>query len=302
MAEQRPREHRQDVTDLATKIDEIIRRFGCGSRAELCKRIAEVFPAAELKERDFGRQVTEGRMNETYLRCLCEFIGLSWETQRQILQDGTVEELKEALDKVGNGVELVEDDRFVDPDKIGNDLAMVTVFAPSNAPSAGPGAAYISFTLNCPKPAGPDEFCVKVGWLEFDLGTGNAPHVSYRAGFEKDGVTFNNARLSTHDPDTHRPSWHVEAVNGDWIGMVADVPAVFLLARGLTPPHIIRGSFRAYVSGVSFANPGSKTEGVNKARLKKRLKQMKIIPDDDGKVVLASLAMRLKAKPQSPKK
>jgi hypothetical protein len=187
----------------------------------------------------------------------------------------------------------------VDSEKKNSDVAMLTLFAPSQAPAAGPGRAHICFALNCPQFADAGFECgVRAGWLEFDLGAGKTTHARDRAGFGE-GVAFNNARLSVYDPDFHKPSWRVEAINGKWIGMVADVPANFMLADNLVHGHRIRARFRVCVSevGVSFLLPDGDASNPAKAKLKKRLTTLKILGDNDGKATVAAISIRLAAKP-----
>jgi hypothetical protein len=112
-------------------------------------------------------------------------------------------------------------------------------------------------------------------------------------------VTFNNARLTVHDPDFHKPSWRVEAIDGNWIGMVADVQADFVVADNLVHGHRIRARFRVCVSevGVSFLLPEGDASKPAKAKLKKRLTTLKIIGDNGGKATVAAISIRLEAKP-----
>jgi hypothetical protein len=300
MSEQRPRDTRERIEALAEKVDEVRQRLGFGTRAALFQAIIERFHGEKLREREFSRQVSEnGNLNSTYERCLCNFIGLDWLTQKEVFR-GSLEEFRAALDRLAAGIVLVEDLSFVDADKISNDLAMLSLAAPTEALPETKGAANLTFTLNCPGAVRGDGWSVKAGWLEFDLGTGYGPHVRDRRGFGE-GIVVDNARIMVHDPDPKRPSWHVQAVSGKFIGMLANVPSDFLLASGLSPPHDIRIRLRVCVAniGVSFELPDGHTEKAAKTRLKQRLAQLKAIVDDDGKAVLASIAIRLKARPNS---
>ncbi|MGE0699513.1 MAG: hypothetical protein AB7O57_10490 [Hyphomicrobiaceae bacterium] len=293
------RDRREAIPDLDKKFNEVRRRCTLGSTTAVIKAIMKKFPAARLDERDFRRQLENGHLNSTYQKALCEFIGLDWKTQAGILR-GPLDQFCEELDRLASGVCLVEDLSFTDNAKLPNDLAMLALAAPTEALPDRAGAVNLTFTLNCPAPSHGDGLCVKAGWIEFDLGTGYAPHVRDRRGFGG-GLVVDNARFTVHDPDPKKPSWHVEAVSGDFIGMVANVASDFLLAAGLAPPHDIRLRFRVFVAniGVSFPLPEGKTEKAAKSKLKQRLAQLKAVVDDDGKAILASIAIRLKARPTS---
>jgi hypothetical protein len=297
MPDDKPRDSRETIEALKEKSEEIRKRLGFGTLGALARAVMERFQAARLKDRDFRRQVAEERMNSTYQRCLAEFAGFDW--NRDEWKKGTCQEFLDYWDRLRGASDLVEDIQFVDPEKKSSDVAMLTLFAPSQAPAAGPGGAHISFALNCPQFADAGFECgVRAGWLEFDLGTGKTTHARDRKGFGG-GVTFDNARLTVHDPDFHKPSWRVEAIDGKWIGMVAEVPANFMLADSLVHGHRIGARFRVCVSevGVSFLIPEGDASKPAKAKLKKRLTTLKIIGDNDGKATVAAISIRLEAKP-----
>lgn len=195
-------------------------------------------------------------------------------------------------------VALAEDLHFIDADRKANDIAMLTVFAASNAPPAVAGSIHISFALNCPTMVDMSFRCgIKSGILKFDLGSGYTTHIRERRAFGEPAIC-DNARLTVHDNDTHCPSWRVESVDGQAIGNVADVPADFLLAHGLTPSMVVAATFRVFISelGVSFSLPDGEQEKGARAKLKQRLIQRKLIEDDDGSVDIAVARLRLVAK------
>jgi hypothetical protein len=294
----KPRDSREQVEAIDAKFEEIRKRLGFASPTALMNAVAERFQAEGLSRRDFQRQVyEEKRMNSTYQRCLGEFAGFDWESREW--KHGTCAEFLECWGRLRGGSELVEDTQFVDAETKSTDVAMLALFAPSNAPAANPGSIHVSFTLNCPRLAGADFECgVQAGWLEFDLGKATTTHARDRKAFGEQGARFNNARLTVQDPNFHKPSWWVEAIDGKWIGMVADVPADFLLVDNLAHGHCVHARFRVCVSeiGVSFLLPDNGKAA--KAKLKKRLTLLKIVGDNDGKATVAAISIKLKAKPQ----
>jgi hypothetical protein len=293
----RSREGRELIEELPAKVEALWKRQGYAFRHALFKAVAERFPAARLKPREFSRQVQQHKMNPTYQRCLAEFA--EFDAHGALWKSGTCADFIADMERRANSRELIEDDQFVDAQKRSSDLALLALFAPRNAPAPPqPGALYISFTLNCPRFLDVGFECgVKTAWLQFDLGKGTTTHPNSRRGFGE-GTLLNNARLHVHDPDFHKPSWILEAADGKWIGWVEDVPADFLLAFGLVPGQTVRAELRVCISevGVSFSLPHGH-ERPAKTKLKQRLKQLQIVGDNDGKASIASIAIRLKAKP-----
>lgn len=295
--ERRPKEKREFINELEQKFEAVRRELGFSSANALMDAVIEAHPAAKLKGREFRRQVFEDRkINSTYQQSLGEFAEFDWRGYEW--REGDCGSFLAAWAQRKQATDLIEDVEFVDDDRIATDLAMLTLFAPTNAPPVPPGQIYVSFALNCPEMRDTGYTCgVRSGWLQFNLDKGQTSHAKDRTGFGT-AVQFDNAKFSVQDPDHHRPSWLANAADGQIIGMVADVPADFLLAHGLRPGQKIRTEFQICVSevGISFVLPEGKKESAAKTKLKQRLKQRQIIDDDDGKATIAAVSIRLIAK------
>jgi hypothetical protein len=85
-------------------------------------------------------------MNSTYQQYLAEFAGFDW--NGDAWTSGTCQEFLYHWDRLRAASDLVEDVQFVDPEKKSSDVAMLTLFAPSQALAAGPGRANICFALH----------------------------------------------------------------------------------------------------------------------------------------------------------
>jgi hypothetical protein len=131
---------REPITQLAEKFGRIWKTRQYTSETAFMVAIEKAFPAARLKRREFARQALEqGKMNSTYQQCLGEFAGFDW--QSAAWKTGTVDEFMAELEKGRTLRLLIEDEQFIDKDRIKTDFAMLTLFAPTNAPAAEPGTA-----------------------------------------------------------------------------------------------------------------------------------------------------------------
>lgn len=299
--QKRQKETREEIPFLKEKFEAIRVKLSFGTPKALMDAIVEKCAGAGLRVREFHRQVYEaGKMNSTYQYGLAEFTG--FDPECRAWKEGSLEDFQAELNRLldGDGAILVEDARYVSPDKRESDLAMLVAFAPSQAQNAGPGAAHISFTLHCPQLSGGNLVGgVKAGWLVFDLGTAKTCHARDRTGFDGK-LQCNNAKVQVYDPDFHRPSWFLASGNGQALGMISDVPVDFLTAWGLKPNGIVRGEFHICVSdiGVSFPVTGTRAESQAKAKLRQRLKQRQIVEDDDGKAVIAINGIKFIDRPE----
>lgn len=215
---------------------------------------------------------------------------------------GTVGEFEALLDKRGTLVLLTEDLEFVDEKRFKSLYTMLTLVVPSNAPESGPGEAWVSFEMNCPRTYDPGfETGVGRGFLAFELGEARTTDSRERTGFGDDGVQIDNARIRVDDPDYHKPRFIIEAIRGGIIGFMSNVPISFLKVTGFAPGKYIEGAFMAHVGqiGVSFRLPEGREEEPAKERLKQRLKQLELIEDRDGLAVLARVRIRVKER-ESP--
>jgi hypothetical protein len=297
MAEAPQKERREEITALGAKFKHLWERMKLPTETAFMEAIEKANPASKLKRREFARQITDGKMNSTYQRCLGEFAGFDW--QGAAWKKGSLPDFITELDRGRSYTLLVEDDQYLDTKRIKTDFAMLTLFAPANAPETGPGEIHVSFTLNCPKLVDSGfQTGVVTCWLDFDLSTGRTTAAKNRKGFPGTTAEYNNARLTPHDLDFHKPSWLVDAVQGYPIGFVVDVPADFLKVSNLPPDTIIKATLRVYVGqlGISFVLPDGTAETAAKQKLKQRLKLLQILGDTDGKAVIATSAIKIKAK------
>jgi hypothetical protein len=199
-------------------------------------------------------------------------------------------------------VPLVEDEAYIDAGRLAHDFAMLTVFAPTNAPPVGPGEVWVSFNLNCPAT---EAFGFKTwvtgGWLEFRLGTAITTLAPARTGHGA-GVIINTVHFRVHDTDRQNPSWHAALAAPDApMGLVGDAVPDFIRVLNLAPGAIVSARLRVCVGQLgSFSRPEDTTASVAKRKLRQRLEVLKMIEDDDGMAIVATSAIQLKAKPTAP--
>jgi hypothetical protein len=161
--------------------------------------------------------------------------------------------------------------------------------------NAAAGEVSLGFDLNCPEWNADDQIIgVKRAALIFNCGQGRTSEVRERTGYPA-GEIFNNAKFTPLSVDANKPSWRVESTGDGVIGLVGDIPHDFVHVFKLLPGASVCAVLKAYVKDVTAAL-AVPAEGQNqsaaKAKIKKRLRELKIIGGETGEATLASAEIK----------
>ena len=188
-------------------------------------------------------------------------------------------------------VVLVED-ISAPPNKYQTELASVQPRFAQMEPV--PGEVTLTFDLNCPQLFAEDERTgVKRGILVFQCGDARTTKAEERTGYPN-GLEIDSVRISIRSVDQNVPSWMIESIEGNNIGLIAKVPEEFIQIVNMKPGYVISVEFCAYVKDTAstFDLSESGDTSAAKRKIKKRLSQMSLKEGEQGSSLLAKAEMR----------
>jgi len=157
-----------------------------------------------------------------------------------------------------------------------------------------PGEVTLTFDLNCPPVLAEDERTgVKRGILIFRCGDARTTKAEERTGYPN-GFEIDGVRISVWSVDQNVPSWIIESIEGNNIGLIAKAPDKFIRIMNMDTEYVISVEFCAYAKDIVSTFDLSQSEDISaaKRKIKKRLGQLMLSEGEQGTALLAKAEMR----------
>jgi len=157
-----------------------------------------------------------------------------------------------------------------------------------------PGEVTLTFDLNCPPVLVEDECTgVKRGFLIFRCGDARTTKAEERTGYPN-GLEIDGVRICVWSVDQNVPSWVIESIEGNNIGLIAKAPDKFIRIMNMDIGYVISVEFCAYVKDIVSTFDLSQSEDISaaKRKIKKRLGQLTLTEGEQSTSLLARAEMR----------